>query len=63
MAGPTEELRELGFVHDVVNGKNGSLAITLQCVAVGSMVVLATAKAAHLAKDLFGHTDHHGRSR
>lgn len=40
---------------------NERLAITLQCVAIGSMIVMATTSAAHLIRDLFRHSDHRGR--
>jgi hypothetical protein len=43
--------------------KNERLAMTLQCVAIGSMIVMAAASAAHLFKDLFRNSDHHGRSK
>ena len=45
------------------NCKNQRLAMTLQCVAIGSMIVMAAASAAHVFKDLFHHSDHHGRSK
>ncbi len=43
--------------------KNERLAMTLQCVAIGSMIVMAAASAAHIIKDLFKNSDRHGRSR
>jgi hypothetical protein len=42
---------------------NERMAMTLQYVAIGSMIIMAGAAAAHLMKDLFGHTEHHGRSK
>jgi len=42
--------------------KNERLAMTLQYVAIGSMIIMAGAAAAHLMKDLFGHTERHARS-
>ena len=45
------------------NCNNERLAMTLQYVAVGSMIVMARRKPGHLIKDLFGHTERHGRSR
>jgi hypothetical protein len=45
------------------NCKNERLAITLQCVAIGSMIVMAAASTAHLIKDLFRHSERHDRSR
>ena len=44
------------------NCKNERLAMILQTVAIGSMILMAGAAAAHLMKDLFGHTEQ-GRSR
>ena len=43
--------------------KNERLAITLQCVAIGSMIVMAAASAAHVIKDLFRSNERHGRSK
>lgn len=43
--------------------KNERLAMTLQCVAIGSMIIMAAASAAHIFKDLFRNSDHHGRSK
>jgi len=43
--------------------KNERLAMILQSVAIGSMIIMAGAAAAHILKDLFGHSEHHGRSR
>jgi hypothetical protein len=43
--------------------KNERLAMTLQCVAIGSMIVMAAASAAHVIKDLFRSTEHRGRSK
>lgn len=37
--------------------KNEKLAMTLQYVAIGSMVCMALASAVHLVKDLFGSHD------
>ena len=42
-------------------GANERLAITLQCVAIGSMIVTATTSAAHLIRDLFRQSDQRGR--
>jgi hypothetical protein len=44
------------------NCKNERMAMILQSVAIGSMIIMAGATAAHLLKDLFGSTDR-GRSR
>ena len=45
------------------NCPNERLAMTLQFVAIGSMIIMAGAAAAHLMKDLFGHTEHQGRAK
>jgi hypothetical protein len=42
---------------------NERLAMTLQYVAIGSMIVMAGASATRLIKDLCGHSEHHGRSK
>ncbi len=36
--------------------------MTLQYVAIGSMIIMAGAAAANLMKELFGHTERRGRS-
>ena len=38
--------------------KNEKLAMTLQYVAIGSMVVMGLAAATHMLKDMFGHRQH-----
>jgi hypothetical protein len=43
--------------------KNERLAMILQSVAIGSMIIMAGAAATHLLKDLFGHTERQERSR
>lgn len=62
---PVYDLRDLGPEAQKMarNCGNEKLAMTMQFVAIGSMIVMATAAAAHLVKDLFGHSDHHGRSK
>ena len=45
------------------NCNNERMAMTLQYVAIGSMIIMAGAAAAHILKDMFGHSEHHGRSR
>ena len=45
------------------NCNNERLAMTLQFVAIGSMIVMATASAAHLIKDLFRNSERHDRSK
>lgn len=42
--------------------KNERLAMILQSVAIGSMIIMAGAAAAHVLKDVFGHTER-GRSQ
>jgi hypothetical protein len=43
--------------------KNERFAMTLQCLAIGSAIVTATATAAHHIKDLLRNNDRHGRSK
>jgi hypothetical protein len=43
--------------------KDERLVMTLQCIAVGSMLVLAMAKAAHVIRELFRHNERNGRSK
>lgn len=63
MAAP-EKYHDLHPDRDLLKGvKNERLALTLQCIAVGSMLVLAMAKASHVIKDLFANPDRHGRSK
>jgi hypothetical protein len=45
------------------NCKDERLAMTLQCVAIGSMIVMAAATTVHLFKDLFRHSEHRGREK
>jgi len=62
---PVYDLRDLGpqAQHMANNTKNERLAMTLQCVAIGSMIVMAVATTAHVIKDLFRNTERHDRSR
>jgi hypothetical protein len=62
---PTYDLRDLGPQAQMLarNCNNERMAMTLQYVAIGSMIIMAGAAAAHLMKELFGHTEHHGRSK
>jgi len=62
---PVYNLRDLGPQAQQMakNCNNERLAMTLQCVAIGSMIVMAAATAAHVFKDLFRNTEHHGRSQ
>jgi hypothetical protein len=42
---------------------NERLAMTRQYAAIGSVLITAGAAAGHLMKDIFGHTQFHGRSK
>jgi hypothetical protein len=46
-----------------MNCSSERLAMTLQYVAIGSMIILAGASVAQFMKELFGHSEHHGRSK
>ncbi len=61
---PTYHLNDLGLQAQGMarDCKSERLAMILQSVAIGSMIIMAGAAAAHLLKDLFGHTEH-GRSK
>jgi hypothetical protein len=43
--------------------KNERLALILQSVAIGSMIIMTGAAATHILKDLFGHSGRQDRSR
>ena len=62
---PKYNLHDLGPQAQMMakNCNNERLAMTLQYVAIGSMIVMATATAAHLFKDLFRNPEYHGRSK
>ena len=62
---PTYDIRDLGSQAQMMakNVSNERMAMTLQYVAIGSMIIMAGAAAAHLMKEMFGHTEHHGRSK
>ena len=62
---PIYNLRELGPEAQRMarNCGNERLAMTMQYVAIGSMIIMAGAAATHLLRDVFGHTEHHGRSK
>ena len=62
---PTYDFRDLGPQAQMLakNCNNERMAMTLQYVAIGSMIIMAAAAAAHLMKEMFGHTEHHGRSK
>jgi hypothetical protein len=65
MTVPIYNLRDLGpqAQHMAKNCNNERLAMTLQYVAIGSMIIMATATAAHIFKDLLRDTERHGRSK
>ena len=63
---PTYYLRDLGPEAQAMakNCKNERLAMTLQYVAIGSMIIMAGVAAAQVLKDAFGSSDRdRGRSR
>jgi hypothetical protein len=61
---PTYYLHDLGPQAQMMakNCNNERMAMILQYVAIGSMIIMAGAAAAHIMKDLLAHTEHHGRS-
>jgi hypothetical protein len=62
---PAYDIRDLGHQAQTMAKNCGSekLAMTLQYVALGSMIIMAGTAAAHLMKELFAHDEPHGRSR
>jgi len=62
---PTYDFRDLGPQAQMMarNCNNERLAMTLQYVAIGSVIIMAGAAAAHLMKELFGHSERRGRSQ
>ena len=62
---PIYDFRDLGPQAQMMakNCNSERLAMTMQYVAIGSMIVMAGVAAAHLLKELFGHTEQQGRSR
>jgi hypothetical protein len=63
---PTYNLRDLGPQAQMMskNCGNERLAMILQYVAIGSMIIMAGAAARQVLKDAFGTTDHErGRSK
>jgi len=62
---PTYDFRDLGQEAQMMarNCGNPRMAMTMQCVAIGSMIIMAGAAATHLLRELFGHTGQQGRSR
>ena len=61
---PIYDFRELGAEAQKMARNCGSdrMAMTLQYVAIGSMIIMAGAAATHLLKELFGHSERQGRS-
>lgn len=61
---PTYDFRELGAEAQKMARNCGSerMAMILQSVALGSMIIMAGAAAAHILKELFGRGDRQGRS-
>ena len=62
---PTYDFRDLGPQAQMLarNCNNERMAMTLQYVAIGSMIIMAGAAATHLIRDLFRHSERDGRSR
>jgi len=65
---PTYNLHDLGPQAQMMsrNCNNDRMAMILQYVAVGSMIIMAGVAASHVLKDAFGTPHHHhrnGRSR
>ena len=62
---PTYTLHDLGSEAQMMarNCNNERLAMVMQYVALGSMIIMAGAAAAHIMKDLIEHSERHGRSR
>ena len=65
---PTYQLEDLGPQAQMMsrNCSNDRLAMILQYVAIGSMIIMAGAAASQVLKDAFGTPDRHrrhGRSR
>ena len=65
---PTYKLQDLGPQAQMMsrNCSNARMAMILQYVAIGSMIVMAGAAASQVLRDAFGEPDRHhrdGRSR
>jgi hypothetical protein len=62
---PTYYLNELGPQAQMMakNCSNERMAMILQSVAIGSMIIMAGAAAAQIMKDVFGHSQRQDRSR
>jgi hypothetical protein len=66
MSVPTYHLNDLGPQAQMMsrNCNNYRMAMILQYVAIGSMVIMAGVAASQVLRDAFGAPDHHpGRSR
>ena len=65
MSVPILPLKDLGPQAQQMakNVKDERLAMTLQSVAVGSMIVMAAATTIHLIRDLFRQSERHDRSK
>jgi hypothetical protein len=65
MTVPVYNLHDLGpqALRMAQDCKNKRLAMTMEYLAVGSIIIMAGAAAAHLMKDLFGRSESQGRSR
>lgn len=63
---PTYQLRDLGTQAQKMSRDCNSerLAMTMQYVAIGCMIIMAGVAASQVLKDAFGLSDHHrGRSK
>jgi hypothetical protein len=63
---PTYQLRELGTQAQSMsrNCNNERMAMTMQYVAIGCMIIMAGVAASQVLKDAFGSSDRHsGRSK
>jgi hypothetical protein len=63
---PTYQLRDLGAQAQSMsrNCQSERVAMTMQYVAIGCMIIMAGVAASQVLKDAFGSHDHHrGRSR
>ena len=62
---PIHHLQDLGLHAQGMarECKNERLAMIMQAVAIGSMIIMTGAAAAHILKDLFGHSGRQDRSR
>jgi hypothetical protein len=62
---PTYQLRELGTQAQTMsrNCNSERLAMTMQYVAIGCMIIMAGVAASQVLKDAFGSDHHRGRSK